>query len=112
MPLITLLMCFSVFRLSCLARQRRPRHHPRTSAQIVQLPQSYARRRRRDLKRVLRTAHQCAAADRHFTSLLVDGVLAVDAGSLTSALTLEEQDAWFTRPGGLDAVLEAVRPAT
>lgn len=36
-------------------------------------------------------AHQSAALDQHFTSILIDGTLAVDAGSLASALTLEEQ---------------------
>jgi methylmalonyl-CoA/ethylmalonyl-CoA epimerase len=30
----------------------------------------------------------------------------------SSTLTLEEQDAWFMRPGGLESVLDAVRPAS
>jgi ribonuclease BN (tRNA processing enzyme) len=36
-------------------------------------------------------AHQAASADQHFTSILVDGKLAIDAGSLTSGLSLDEQ---------------------
>jgi ribonuclease BN (tRNA processing enzyme) len=36
-------------------------------------------------------AHQCQTADRHFTSILVDDWLAIDAGSLATALTLDEQ---------------------
>ncbi len=34
-------------------------------------------------------AHQGASCDIGFMSLLVDGKLAIDAGGLTSALTLE-----------------------
>ena len=37
-------------------------------------------------------AHQGASRDIGFMSLLVDGRLAIDAGGLTSALTLEEQE--------------------
>jgi ribonuclease BN (tRNA processing enzyme) len=37
-------------------------------------------------------AHQGASRDIAFMSLLVDGRLAIDAGGLTSALTLEEQE--------------------
>ena len=37
-------------------------------------------------------AHQLETRDTRLTSFLVDGVLAVDAGSLTSGLTLEEQE--------------------
>lgn len=36
-------------------------------------------------------AHQSQTADFHFTSILVDDVLAIDAGSLAGALTLDEQ---------------------
>lgn len=43
-------------------------------------------------------AHQLETRDTRLTSFLVDGVLAVDAGSLTSGLTLEEQ-------GLLEAIL-------
>lgn len=37
-------------------------------------------------------AHQLETRDTRLTSFLIDGLLAVDAGSLTSTLTLEEQD--------------------
>ena len=37
-------------------------------------------------------AHQLETRDTRLTSFLIDGVLAVDAGSLTSGLTLEEQE--------------------
>ena len=37
-------------------------------------------------------AHQLETRDTRLTSFLLDGVLAVDAGSLTSGLTLEEQE--------------------
>ena len=36
-------------------------------------------------------AHQLETRDTRLTSFLIDGVLAVDAGSITSGLTLEEQ---------------------
>lgn len=36
-------------------------------------------------------AHQCQTANRHFTSILIDDWLAIDAGSLATTLTLEEQ---------------------
>jgi len=36
-------------------------------------------------------AHNCERQDQKLVSLLVDGVLAIDAGSLTSSLSLEEQ---------------------
>lgn len=36
-------------------------------------------------------AHQCQTVNQHFTSILIDDWLALDAGSLASALTLEEQ---------------------
>lgn len=36
-------------------------------------------------------AHQSQTADYQYTSILVDGVLAIDAGSLASTLTLDEQ---------------------
>jgi ribonuclease BN (tRNA processing enzyme) len=38
-------------------------------------------------------AHNCESATTRYMSLLVDGVLALDAGGLTSALTFEEQTA-------------------
>ncbi len=38
-------------------------------------------------------AHQLETRDTRLTSLLVDGVLAIDAGSLTSTLTMAEQEA-------------------
>jgi len=38
-------------------------------------------------------AHNCESAATRYISLLVDGVLAIDAGGLTSALTFEEQTA-------------------
>ena len=37
-------------------------------------------------------AHQLETRDTRLTSFLIDGVLAVDAGSLTSGLTLAEQE--------------------
>ena len=37
-------------------------------------------------------AHQLETRDTRLTSFLIDGFLAVDAGSLTSGLTLEEQE--------------------
>ncbi len=36
-------------------------------------------------------AHQCDAVDRRLTTILVDATLAIDAGSLSSGLTLDEQ---------------------
>jgi ribonuclease BN (tRNA processing enzyme) len=36
-------------------------------------------------------AHQCETADKRFTSILIDGRLVIDAGALTSTLTLDEQ---------------------
>ncbi|MGH2461305.1 MAG: MBL fold metallo-hydrolase [Chloroflexota bacterium] len=36
-------------------------------------------------------AHQCETVDRHFTTILVDGALAIDAGSLAGGLTLDRQ---------------------
>ncbi len=36
-------------------------------------------------------AHNCERQNRRLVSLLIDGVLAIDAGSLTSSLSLEEQ---------------------
>ena len=36
-------------------------------------------------------AHNFESRDSHFVSLLIDDVLAVDAGALTSNLTFEEQ---------------------
>jgi ribonuclease BN (tRNA processing enzyme) len=36
-------------------------------------------------------AHQSDAVDQHFTTILVDTTLAIDAGSISSALTLDEQ---------------------
>src|SRR5579859_5818797 len=36
-------------------------------------------------------SHQSEAVDQHYTGLLIDGWLAIDAGSLASGLTLDEQ---------------------
>jgi ribonuclease BN (tRNA processing enzyme) len=36
-------------------------------------------------------AHQAESRDHHFTSILIDDRMAIDAGGLTSTLTFEEQ---------------------
>jgi ribonuclease BN (tRNA processing enzyme) len=35
--------------------------------------------------------HQAESADKHFTSILIDGILAIDAGALASGLSLADQ---------------------